>query len=75
MEKNGFITITKQHQYAILTPSEKGQDVICHLLSNRDDFEKRFFKDMSEEQKKQLKELLLILIDNMEGGRQDVEKD
>ena len=37
MEKKGIITVEKQHPYAILKPTQKGEDIISTLHQNRKD--------------------------------------
>lgn len=72
MEKKGIITIEKQHPYAILKPTEKAKDILCHLRTNKDKAVNTLLKDIDE---KHTKETLLKMIENMEGGSKDVEKD
>lgn len=75
LEKNGFITVEKQHPYAILKESDKGKDAVHYVLNHRAQFAEELFKDVSEKEKESLKNALLKLINNMEGGNKDVEKD
>ena len=72
MEKNGIITIEKQHPYAILKPTDKAKDILCHLRTNKDEAVNTLLKGMNEEE---TIETLLKMIKNMEGGSKDVEKD
>ena len=73
MEKKGIITIEKQHPYAILKVTDKAKEILCHLRKHRDEAEEQLLKSINN------KELLLkelrTMIENMEGGNEDVEKD
>ncbi len=68
MEKKGIITIEKQHPYAVLKPTDNGENIIESLHSQRDDAINKLLKDFSDKEKEQICKLLNQLIENMEGG-------
>ena len=68
LEKKDIITIEKQPPYAILKPTQKGRDIICHVHMHRDETIAELTKDMSDEDKKAAIKLLNKMITNMEGG-------
>ena len=68
MEKKGFIKIEKQHPYAIIEPTEKGEDTIAYLRNNRRNAINHLLKNVDNQDKEKLMDLLEKLISNMEGG-------
>lgn len=68
MEKNGVITIEKQHPYALIKLSERGLEIINHLKDERENNLERLTKSLNKEDKVNMCEYLIRLIDNMEGG-------
>ena len=72
MEKKEIITIEKQHPYAILKPTQKAKDILCHLRTHKDEAVETLLKGIDANQ---TIETLLKMINNMEGGNEDVEKD
>lgn len=73
MEKKGIISIEKQHPYAILRTTDKAKDILCHLRKHRDEAVNQLLKGIDN--KDELLKKLLTMINNMEGGNNDVEKD
>ena len=72
MEKKEIITIEKQHPYAILKPTQKAKDILCHLRTHKDEAVETLLKGIDANQ---TIETLLKMINNMEGGNEYVEKD
>ena len=68
MEKKGVISIEKQHPYAVLKPSEKGECIIHQLIDKKTDVDNKLMSGLTKEQQTILKEELNKLIENMEGG-------
>ena len=68
LEKKGVITIEKQHPYAILRPSDVGNEIIDHLRNKRKESIDTLLKGFSDEEKENLIEYVDRLIENMEGG-------
>lgn len=68
LEKKGVITIEKQHPYAILRPSQMGNDIIEHLREKRKQSIETLLSGFTEEEKKTINKNLLKMIINMEGG-------
>ena len=68
LEAKELITITKQHPYAIVELSERGKDIICHLIEHRKENIDQLTKGLDEKDKKVACEYLVKLIENMEGG-------
>ena len=68
MEKKGVISIEKQHTYANLRITEKGEEIICHLHQSRKDTIDQLTNGLDENDKKIACEYLVKLIKNMEGG-------
>ena len=73
MEKKEIITIEKQHPYAILKPTEKAKEILCHLRTHKDETIERLLNGIDDTDK--TFEQLLLMIENMEGGNKNVEKD
>ena len=67
LEKKNIITIEKQPPYAILKPTQKGRDIICHVHMHRDETIAQLSKDMNDEDKAIVIKLLNKMIINMEG--------
>ena len=72
MEKKEIITIEKQHPYAILKPTDKAKEILCHLRTHKDETIERLLSGIDD--RDQLFEQLLLMINNMEGGNENVEK-
>lgn len=68
LEKKGVITIEKQHPYAILRPSEEGNDIVKHVVDRRQEAIDKLLKDFNEKEKKEVISYLNRLITNLEGG-------
>lgn len=68
LEKKGVITIEKQHPYAILRPSDIGNEIIDHLRNKRKESIDTLLNGFSDEEKENLIEYVNRLIENMEGG-------
>ena len=68
MEKKGVISIEKQHPYAVLKPSEKGECIIHQLIEKKTDVDNKLLDGLDEQKRTILKEELNKLIENMEGG-------
>ena len=73
MEKKEIITIEKQHPYAILKPTDKAKEILCHLRTHKDETIERLLNGIDDTDK--TFEQLLLMIENMEGGNKNVEKD
>ena len=73
MEKNGFLKIEKKHPYALITVTDKSKEVLSHLDEHRKDAMNALLKDVTEDERKELSTLLNKLINNMEGGNDNVE--
>ena len=73
MEKKEIITIEKQHPYAILKPTDKAKEILCHLRTHKDETIERLLSGIDDTDK--TFEQLLLMIENMEGGNKNVEKD
>ena len=58
LEKKGVITIEKQHPYAILRPSEVGNDIIDHLRNKRKESIDTLLKGFSDKEKENLIEYI-----------------
>ena len=68
MEKRGFINIEKQHPYAILTPTEKANEVINHLEEHREEAINQLIKDVDEKDREITIKTLNRFINNMKEG-------
>ncbi len=68
LEKKGVITIEKQHPYAILRPSEEGNNIVRHVIQQRQEVINKILKDFNENEKKEVIGYLNRLIINLEGG-------
>ena len=71
MENKGIISIEKQHPFAILKPTQKGLDIICHLSKHRLEALDILLKDVSKKDEVQLLKTLVKLINNMEGEKEN----
>lgn len=67
LEKKELITVTKQPPYAILKPSNKGLELVQHLIDSKKENLKRLTDGFDEKEQKQFCEYLLKAINNMEG--------
>ena len=68
MEKKGVISIEKQHPYAVLKPTEKGECIIHRLKEHKNEAVEKLNKDLNEKERDSLLKELNKLIKNMEGG-------
>ena len=68
LEIKGLISIEKQHPYAVIQLSDKGKDIICHLIEHRKENVDQLTKGLDEKDKQVACEYLVKLINNMEGG-------
>ena len=68
MEKKGVISIEKQHPYAVLRPTEKGECIIHRLKEHKNEAVEKLNKDLNEKERDSLLKELNKLIKNMEGG-------
>lgn len=68
MEKKDVININKQARYTVITVSDKGKEIICHLKDRRQEAVDRLTKDLNEKQKEEICNYLVKMIRNMEGG-------
>ena len=73
--KTGFIIKKNVHQYSILEVSQKGIDAIETIHNGRSETIDKLFLNYSEEEKVLTIERLNKLIDNLEGGDENVDKD
>ena len=67
MEKKEIIQIEKQHPYAIIKPARKGEEIIDQLISKKDEAVQKLIKDINQEEKEEILNLLIKMINNMEG--------
>lgn len=68
LEKKGVITVEKQHPYAILRPSEEGNNIVKHVIDRRQEAIDKLLKDFNEKEKGEVISYLNRLITNLEGG-------
>ena len=73
--KTGFIIKKNIHPYAVLETSESGIATIEKIHKGRDDAINKLFQGYTEEEKESTLERLNRLIDNLEGGKDNVAKD
>ena len=66
MEKKGVISIEKQHPYAILKPTDKANEILCHLGKHREEAIKQILDGIDEKERKTAFETLNKMIINME---------
>ncbi len=68
MEKKGVINISKQHPYAIIKVSDQGKDIVEHLKNKRKEAVEMLQRGLDSQEKAIICDLLVKLINNMEGG-------
>ncbi len=73
MEKKDIISIEKQHPYAILKPTDKARDILCHLDHHREDAIKQLLSGVDEKDKEITLKTINKFIDNMEREEKDEE--
>ena len=75
MEKKDVISIEKQHPYAILKPTDKARDILCHLDHHREEAIKQFLNGVEEKDKEITLKTLNKFIENMEREEKDEKQD
>lgn len=74
MVKKELIRIEKVKNKNLLIPTEKGLSLIISVRNSRENTVKQLEQNLTEEDKKVLQKLLIILNKNMEGGIDNVEE-
>ena len=69
--KTGYIIKRNVHPYAVLEPTEEGKKAVAKIRQGRIDTINKLFKGYTAEEKQMTLEKLNILIDNLEGGKED----
>ena len=68
MEKKEFIKIEKQHPYAVVKPTDKGEEIITHLRKKRESAIERILAGIDKKDRECFLKTLNKMISNLEGG-------
>ncbi len=69
LEKRELIQVDRSHKYAVLSVTDQGKAILNHIKTTREEFLNNLLKDISSEDYKQLTNTLNLLIDKLEGGK------
>ena len=73
--KTGYIIKRNVHPYAVIEMSETGINALSKLRDGRIETVNKLFKGYTPEEQERVLEKLNMLIQNLEGGSEDVSKD
>lgn len=74
LEKNGFIETIKSFPYTIMNPTSKAEQMIDKIHDTRIDAINILLKGFKEKEKEQFIKDITRAIENMQGGKEHVEK-